>query len=95
VNFEEELRYALQRKEPATGFRERVLRQVEPPIRTRPLWAKWAPPVAVAASLFAGVLGVVRYEEYRKAERAKEQLMTAFRIYTKTLGTVERKLRKE
>ena len=93
MNFEEELKYALQRKEPATGFAERVLRQVEPPIKKRPIWAKWAPPLAVAASLFAGVFGVVRYQEYRKAEHAKEQLMVAFRIYSKTLSTVERKLK--
>ena len=91
-DFEQELRNALERKEPAKGFAERVLRQVAPsPPRRRPSrgWAS----LAVAASLFAGMFGVVRYEEYRKGEQAKDQLMLALRITARTLDTVERKLR--
>ena len=90
-DFEQELKSALERKEPAKGFAERVLSQVAPPSRQRPLrgWAS----LAVAASLFAGMFGVVRYEEHRKGEQAKEQLMLALRITAKTLDTVERKLR--
>ena len=90
-DFEQELKSALTRKEPAKGFTERVLQQVAPPSRKRPLrgWAS----LAVAASLFAGMFGVVRYEEHRKGEQAKDQLMLALRITAKTLDTVERKLR--
>ena len=90
MNFEQELRNALQRKEPATGFAERVVRQAEPP-RQMTL-RRWAP-LAVAASLIVGTFGVVRYEDYRKGEQAKDQLMLALRITAKTLDTVERKLR--
>ena len=89
-DFEQELKAALQRKEPAKGFAERVMRQVAPPPRrTMRGWAS----LAVAASLFAGVFGVARYEEYRKGQHAKDELMLALRITAKTLDTVERKLR--
>ena len=88
-DFEEELRIALERTEPAKGFTERVLRQVAP---APGKWRGWVP-LAVAASLFVSVFGVARYEEHRKGEQAKEQLMLALRITAKTLDTVERKLR--
>lgn len=90
-DFEQELKEAFRRKEPAKGFAERVLRQVAPAPR-QPVLRGWAS-LAVAASLFAGAFGVVRYEEYRKGEQAKDQLMLALRITAKTLDTVERKLR--
>ena len=90
-DFEQELRQALERKEPAKGFTEQVLRQVAP-ARRRPALRGWAS-MAVAASLFTGMFGVMRYEEYRKGERAKDQLMLALRITAKTLDTVERKLK--
>jgi hypothetical protein len=96
LNFEEELKNALARKEPAKGFAERVIQQVEPPAARRPQpirgLRRWAA-LAVAASLTCGVFGVVRYEEYRKGERAKEQLMLALRITARSLGSVDRKLR--
>ena len=93
-DFEQELKRALERKEPAKGFAERVLRQVEVAAapRRKPVWRGWAS-LAMAASLLVGVFGVVRYEEYRKGEHAKDQLMLAMRITAKTLDTVERKLR--
>ncbi len=98
-DFEQELKEAFKRKEPAKGFAERVLRQVAPAQR-QSVSRGWAS-LAVAASLFVGAFGVVRYEEYRKgeqaaehaAEHAKDQLMLALRITAKTLDTVERKLR--
>lgn len=104
MNFEQELKNALTRKEPAKGFAERVIRQsrlneaesfeqrprpaVRPPARLR----QWAS-LAVAASLLCGVFGVVRYEEYQKGQRAKQQLMLALRITARTLDNVGRKLK--
>ena len=89
-DFEQELKNALARKEPAKGFTERILRQASavPPKLALRGWAS----LAVAASLFAGMFGIVRYEEHRKGEQAKDQLMLALRITAKTLDTVERKL---
>ena len=92
MDLERELRSALRRKEPATGFAERVIEKAQRGGGRQPRLRRWAP-LLVAASLVSGVFGVVRYEEYRKGERAKEQLMLALRITAKTLDTVERKLR--
>jgi len=89
-DFEQELKSAMARKEPAKGFTERVLSQVAQAPR-KPVSRGWAS-LAVAASLFAGMFGVIRYEEHRKGEQAKEQLMLALRITARTLDTVERKL---
>jgi hypothetical protein len=89
--FEQELRGALRRKEPAKGFAERVIRRAEGGGSRLRRFA----PLLIAASLVTGVFGVVRYDEYRKGERAKEQLMLALRITAKTLDTVEKKLRQE
>lgn len=95
-DFEQELQESLKRKEPAKGFAERVLRQAEhsgiAQQPRKPVLRSWAS-LAVAASLFASVFGVMRYEEYRKGEQAKNQLMLALRITAKTFDTVERKLR--
>jgi len=89
-DFEQELKNALERKEPAKGFTERVMRQVAPPPRRS---MRGLASLAAAASLFVGMFGVVRYQEYRKGEQAKQQLMLALRITARTLDTVERKLR--
>jgi hypothetical protein len=86
-DFDQELSRALERKEPA----ERVVSGAG---HRRP-WARQqraAAALALAASLMVGVFGIVRYEEHRKGERAKDELMTALRITAKTLDTVERKL---
>jgi len=91
MDFEQELRNTLQRKEPAKGFAERVINQAQQ--SRRPQRLRRFAPLLIAASLLTGVFGVVRYEEHRKGERAKEQLMLALRITAKTLDTVERKLR--
>jgi len=74
MNLEEQLRAALQRKEPPAGFRDRVVRAA----RERSPWRR----VAAAAVLMA-VLGgtTVRYvEQRREGERAKEQVLQALRI---------------
>ena len=85
--FESELRNNLRRKEPAKGFTERVIQRAQPK-------RQWVA-LAVAASLVAGTFGVVRYEETRKAEYAKEQLMLALHITAKTLDNVERRLNEQ
>lgn len=94
MDFEQELRNALQRKEPAKGFAERVIQQASQAgsKRSQGTVRRWTP-LLIAASLVCGVFGVARYEEYRKGEQAKDQLMLALRITAKTLDTVERKLR--
>jgi len=80
MNLDEELKLALQRKQPPPGFRERVLSATRRPRRT------WRP--LAAAALLTLVVGgtTARYiEQRREGERAKEQVLLALRITSHTL----------
>ena len=75
MNFEDELKLALRRKEPPPGFRQRVLaatRRPRHPFRN----------LAAAALLTLLVGGTTAHfiEERREGERAKEQVLQALRI---------------
>jgi hypothetical protein len=81
MNLDEELKRALQRKEPPPGFRERVLAATKQ--RSRYSWR----PLAAAALLTLVVGGTTaRYiEQRREGERAKEQVLLALRITSQKL----------
>lgn len=85
-DFEQELRNALERKQPSAGFAERVIARSQ---RRSPDWRLWLG--AVAAVLLMGV-GVSHYHERQEAMRAKRQLLQALEITEEKLALVERKL---
>lgn len=75
MNLEDELKLALQRKEPPPGFRQRVLaatRRPRHPFRS----------LAAAALLTVLIGGTTAHfiEQRREGERAKEQVLQALRI---------------
>lgn len=79
MNFEDELKLALQRKEPPPGFRERVLAATSARTgRARHLFRS----LAAAALLTVLVGGTTAHfiEQRREGERAKEQVLQALRI---------------
>lgn len=81
MNLEDELKLALQRKEPPPGFRERVLRQAESLSYVRqPL--RLSRRLAAAALLTVLLGGTTAHfiEQWREGERAKEQVLQALRI---------------
>jgi len=81
MNFEEELKLALRRKEPPPGFRDRVLAATRP--RPRHVWRQLA-----AAALLTAILGGTTahwIEQRREGERAKEQVLLALRITSEKL----------
>jgi len=105
-DLENELRKALERREPPDGFAERVLAQLEPAPTPKPGWReaiislvriprlRWA-----AVGVFACVLvtaGVVHYrrveQERAAGEAAKAQVMQALRIASKKLNVTWRKV---
>ena len=82
MNFEDELKLALRRKEPPPGFRHRVLRQAESSSYVRrPLRLSYRN-IAAAALLTLLLGGTTAHfiEERREGERAKEQVLLALRI---------------
>lgn len=92
MNFdlEQELKQALRRKEPATGFAERVIGRAQGQQPAKRGWGRAAAiPLALAASLVVGSFSAYKYAEQRRAEDAKQQLMLALRITARSLGDVE------
>lgn len=105
-DLENELRKALERREPPPGFARRVLAQLEPAATPKPGWRKALITVArlprlrwVSAGLAACLLvtlGVVhnrRVQQERAAgEAAKTQVMQALRIASSKLNVTMKKV---
>jgi len=79
---EEELKQALERKEPDTGFAERVRRRQ---VRPMPRW------IGLAATLIVGLAAVEGYR-WHEGQVAKEQVMLAMRIAGGSLNRVQTQL---
>jgi negative regulator of sigma E activity len=99
ADFEAMLREAMQREEAPLGLKQRVLAKARERRRAerRPWWqVPLVQRVAVSMVLAAVCGGYAVYhqqaEERRKGEEAREQVMTAFRITSKTLGRVNERL---
>lgn len=102
MNFDDELRTALKRREPPEGFAERVLTRAQSPTARRlPSWReRWAwlnprsRPVWVTAGVVAAMLLVtsgVQYQRQRQGELAKQQVMLALEIAGSKLNYVQKK----
>jgi len=97
--FEDQLREALQRREPAAGFAERVIARV-PQRRPGPfLVMRWRSAMAIAAVLLvmfsAGLFEWHRQaERARKAEEANRQLMFALRLAAEKIQRVQNRIEK-
>jgi len=98
ADFEARLRGAMQRQEAPLGLKQRVLAQARERRRAQQPWWRVHLVQRVAASLVLAAVcgGYAVYhqqaEERRKGEEAREQVMTAFRITSKTLGRVNERL---
>jgi hypothetical protein len=105
-DLENELRKALERREPPDGFAERVLAQLEPAPTPKLGWReallslarvprlRWAAAGVVACLLLTlGALHYRRVQQERAAgEAAKAQVMLALRIASKKLNVTWRKV---
>lgn len=86
MNLEEQLKLALQRKEPPPGFRDRVLATCDAGSPTRAVRRVGEPALhrrLAAAALLTLLIGgtTAHYiEQRREGERAKEQVLLALRI---------------
>jgi hypothetical protein len=88
---ERDLREALRRREAPPGFAERVLARTQQPETRGHSWV-WLAAAALVLLMIGGI-GVVQ-EQRRQAEgeRAKQELMVAFRITGSKLRDVQERL---
>jgi hypothetical protein len=96
--FEEQLKQAMARREPAADFTERVLGQVnqKQPREAMNRWAwlqaarTWRLAAVAAAVLVMGGGAMYKHERAARGEAAKEKLLTAVRIAGVQLHQVHR-----
>lgn len=84
---ETDLKRALRRESPAPGFSSRVLARIENearqgPEHVQPRHTNWwrAAAASVTLALLLGGYGTHKAIEYRRGERAREQVLEAMRI---------------
>lgn len=97
--FEQNLREALARREPPEGFTERVMGRTRFAHHSRFVhqsWmgrvGNWAAAVAVAALLVGGAWFDSHQSRRVRGERAKEEVLLAFRITGATLRSVRQQV---
>ena len=101
TDFEDQLRRALERRDPSPDFTARVLARVDPQRQPRPQsarwfdWRAWAA-AAVAASLLAAATGldITRRGRIARAEgeEARAQLIQALAITSTELNKIHKKV---
>jgi hypothetical protein len=84
MDFEDQLRASLRRKDPPPGFAARLLARL--PARQVPVWRRLA--VGIAAALVIAT-GVIRYHEYQKGLEAKHDLLLALEITAEKMSVAE------
>jgi hypothetical protein len=98
MDFEDQLRAALARKEPPTGFAERAMARAAkrkvPGHGRRPFWKPWVAG-CVAASLLAGAFGIKEMEARRerdKGQAARAHLLQALEITRAKLHHIQQQI---
>jgi hypothetical protein len=92
--FERDMRDSLRPREAPGGFADRMMRRIPAsglrPILQWPVW-RWS---AAAAVLLAVLLGDLTYQhqQHIAGERARRQVLLAFRITSATLQAVQQKI---
>jgi len=96
MDFEDQLRRALERKEPSPDFAARVVARATRPRR----WMRWFNPrvwasAGMAASLLVGALGLEmerRQRARQQGEVARAQLIQAMQITSTQLDKIQKKV---
>lgn len=91
MNLEDELRAALRREDPSSGFAQRVVARTKvTPRSNRPIFRRaWA--AAIAAIVIVGLAGVYQYRQVQ-AERAGRDAVIALRIAADKLNIARDKV---
>lgn len=106
MSLEQELRRALRRKDPATGFDDRVLARIAsgetihiPRVQTR--WARFPLPIAASLMLAIGAAYYVQYQQHQDQQQREQQahveqrardVVLALRIASETVSEAQAKV---
>jgi hypothetical protein len=95
IDFEDQLRAALSRKEPSADFLRNVVNRAEHLEQDRRAW--WRPWAAgcIAASLLVGSIGMLDWQQRRERQRgeiAGAQLVRALEITSSRLQKIHKKV---
>ena len=95
AEFEQKLRLAMRHREAPLGMKQRVLARARE--SRRPQHGRWWMVQRIAASavlavVFGGFAVYRQYEERKRGEEARQQVLTALRITGRTLDRVSDKL---
>jgi hypothetical protein len=88
MDFDQELKKALKRREPPRDLTGSVMARIETVPKAR--W-RWIPAAGIAALLVVGV-GGYQWEQYQKGQQAKRQVMLAMRVTAQKLAVAESKV---
>ncbi len=101
-DFEQELRQVVKRREPPRDLTSAVMARIAAPgaapehldviARIRWRMTHWRPLVAAGMTALALMTGVYQYQEYRRGQEAKQQLMLALQITAQTLAGAQEKI---
>ena len=103
MSLEQELRRALRRKEPPSGFDDRVLSRIAsgetvPVPEARSAWTRVYLPLAASLMLAAGAATYVQYQQYQQrvtqeqqanAERATRSVVLALQVASETVSAAQ------
>jgi transposase len=94
TDFEDQLRGALERKQPSSGFAARVVASAAR--RPKPaFWTRWQAlgAAGIAASLFVGALSLdLDRRQRQQGEAARAQLIQAMQITSSQLQRIQKKV---
>jgi hypothetical protein len=89
---ERDLHESLRRRHPPADFAARVLARTEEPKRRNKLWWRWLAAAALVVLTTGGVAVIRERRRQAEGERAKQELLVAFRITGAKLRDVQARL---
>jgi len=106
MSLEQELRRALRRTDPASGFDDRVLSRIAAGdtvrvTQTQSRWARFSLPIAASLMLAAGAGYYAQYQQHQQtaaraqqayAERAAREVVLALQIASETVSAAQAKV---
>ena len=91
TDFDRQLHRALERRQPPRDLKDAIMSRLDrAPARRR--FPQWRPLLAAAACTLVLMGGLDRYQEYRRGQQAKQQLIVALEITAQKLAVAEEKI---